>query len=209
MKMREDARVYVTDKKMFKIPLELKINSNNKLLKIHFNKISSECRVKLTLPNGGAMTFSKESLNEGIKNYILDTDSSVGLKLLPGTQMNHYGNEDYSCSYKDSNYQEKAAEAELVIKTVKCAFSNSFFVGENEELYGVGQPNTFAKKWDEAYSQKKNWVKLEKPRDCKDIIKACASASSRLVLTSKGQVFCQGENIRHYIDSEVNKDTLA
>ena len=104
LKVREDARVYVTDKKMFKIPYEFKINSGNKLLKIHFSKINSECLIKLTLPNGGTMTFSQDSLKDGIKNYILDTDSSVGLKLLPGTQMNHYGNEDYSCSYKGSDY---------------------------------------------------------------------------------------------------------
>ena len=82
-------------------------------------------------------------------------------------------------------------------------------MASDESLYGVGQPNTWKRRWDEAYSQKKNWVVIGKPDDCSDYLKVEASNSSRLILTKSGQLFCQGENLRHYIDPDVVRDQLA
>lgn len=83
------------------------------------------------------------------------------------------------------------------------------FVCEDESVYAVGNPNVFKGRWDEAYSQKKDWKKLEKPADCVDFAKVSASGSQRLILTKSGQLFCQGENMRCYVDPDVNADQMA
>jgi hypothetical protein len=63
------------------------------------------------------------------------------------------GNEEYGCSYSGSSFLEKAQEAELTVVRVACAISNTLFIGEDESMYAVGRPNTYAKKWDDGYAQ--------------------------------------------------------
>ena len=74
----------------------------------------------------------------------------------------------------------------------------------DETLVGVGVPKTLKDPWQEGYNQQKSWHEFDKPKDCTDFLKVCASDSQRLVLTKQGNLFCQGENLRVYIDPEVD-----
>ena len=59
-------------------------------------------------------------------------------------------------TYQHSNYKVdfngKLQQKEAVIKQIHCVHAGTFLVAEDEELYGLSQPNTWDKKWDEAYS---------------------------------------------------------
>ena len=77
---------------MFSIPLDFKIQSKNSLMKIHFNKINTPCSIKLVGQGGDQVSFSGEQLKDGIKNYILDADSSINLSLQQATQLVFKGN---------------------------------------------------------------------------------------------------------------------
>ena len=79
------------------------------------------------------------------------------------------------------------------------------FVCDDESLYGIGQPVTYKDRGN-LMGQEKIWVKLEKPHECSDYLKVVASGSTRLILTRSGQLFCQGENLRLYIDKDVKPD---
>ena len=108
------------------------------------------------------------------------------VQLLSGTQLLHLGNQEYGCSYSESGFLQKAQEAELTVVRVACSITNTLFVGDDESLYAVGKPNTYNQKWEDGYSQKKTWVKLEKPFDCTDFLKVVASGSNRTILTRSG-----------------------
>lgn len=53
---------------------------------------------------------------------------------------------------------------------------------------------------------KPEWSAIDKPEDCSDYLKVTSSESNHLILTKSGQLFCQGENLRLYIDSEIDKN---
>lgn len=56
----KEAQAFVSDKKMYSIPLDIKINSSDSLMKIHFNKINTPCSIKLTQNGGDSISFSGE-----------------------------------------------------------------------------------------------------------------------------------------------------
>ena len=76
-KVRDEATLIKTDKKMFKIPYEFNIRSDSSLLKIHFKKITTSSNLKLRSGTGQQMTFGTEQLKDGFKNYIMGPDSKV------------------------------------------------------------------------------------------------------------------------------------
>lgn len=80
------------------------------------------------------------------------------------------------------------------------------FVCEDERVFAVGTPNTFKHRWNDSYSQQKTFFELKVPPNCCDFKKVVASGSNRLILTKSGELFCQGENLRLYIDPEVDKE---
>jgi hypothetical protein len=82
----------VTDKKMFKVPVQVDLRSDAALLKVHFNRVKSANSVKLTSSGGASMTFGAEQLKDGIKNYIMDADSTAQLTLQQESQLVHLGN---------------------------------------------------------------------------------------------------------------------
>ena len=82
-KVRDEAVVYSTDKKMFKVPLALTLKAKDSLLKLHFNKITSNAQVKLTCSDGSSVHFSSDKLLDGFKNYVLEMDKSVQLSIVP------------------------------------------------------------------------------------------------------------------------------
>ena len=59
IKVRHDAKVYQTDKRMFKIPYEFEIRSEDDPMKIHFNKILTSSCVKLTPSEGNSIDFTQ------------------------------------------------------------------------------------------------------------------------------------------------------
>lgn len=87
--------------------------------------------------------------------------------------------------------------------------SNVLFVCEDESLYAIGHPFTYKKCWSGSQDMKKDFIELKKPRNCTDYLRIDASISNRLVLTKEGNLFCQGENLRLYIDEEVDKDIVT
>ena len=113
---------------------------------------------------------------------------------------------EHDSSYYTVDYNAKLRAADAVIKKVHCCISNSFFIAEDESLYAIGHPNVWKNRWAEQYEQDKSFHTLKKPKNCVNYVKTCASSSSRMILTREGNLFCQGENIRHYIDSEVDRN---
>jgi alpha-tubulin suppressor-like RCC1 family protein len=87
-----------------------------------------------------------------------------------------------------------------------CAFACTLFVCEDESLYAVGRPHTYNERWHDAYQSKRSWAAVNKPADCTDYKKVVASGSNFLILTKAGQLFCHGENLRLYFDSDVEKE---
>lgn len=80
---------------MYRLPLAFSIKSNDSLLKIHFNKINTDCQIKLENDSGVSMLFSRDELKKGVKNFIMDTNSKVDFKVTGATQLIHFGNRDY------------------------------------------------------------------------------------------------------------------
>ena len=82
-------------------------------------------------------------------------------------------------------------------------------VCEDESLYSIGKPVTHSNHgWQEKYEERE-WTKLNKPADCTDFVKVVAGGSNRLILTRSGKLFCQGENLRLYIDKKVEKEKIT
>lgn len=100
-------------------------------------------------------------------------------------------------------------EADLTIVDVACSISNTLFVCDDESMYAIGDCHTYEKRWNDAYSQSKTWSKISKDPECTDFAKVDASGSCRVILTKCNQLFCQGENLRLYIDSDVDHNKLA
>lgn len=137
---------------------------------------------------------------DGFKNFILDQNSDVQLTLMDGSQTKYF---EYDSHYKEIGFEQKLNELEKPVSQIACAFSNTLFVMEDESLYAIGRPNTHKDRHNDAFSQSKSWYTLSKPSDCTDYLKVVASGSNRLILTKSGLLFCQGENLRLYIDAEV------
>ena len=97
------------------------------------------------------MTFGAEQLKDGIKNYIMDADSTAQLSLQQESQLVHLGNQDYSCDYSAVDFKGKLAEAGGRVSQVVCAFACTLFVCEDESLYAVGRPHTYNERWHDAY----------------------------------------------------------
>ena len=119
------------------------------------------------------------------------------------------GNQDYSCSYDHPNkidFKGKLIEQGATVVQVACGMAATLFVCDDERLFGVGTPNTYRQRWNDSYSMQKVFSEIKKPANCVDYLKVCASASQRLILTKTGELFCQGENMRLYIDPEVPKE---
>ena len=123
-KVRDEATLIKTDKKMFKIPYEFNIRSDSSLLKIHFKKITTSNNLKLRSGTGQQMTFGTEQLKDGFKNYIMGPDSKVTITTQQGSQqVRHIGNSNYSCSYDSPkvDFQAKLMEKDAVVVQVACA----------------------------------------------------------------------------------------
>ena len=147
--------------------------------------------LKLNSSAGSQVTFDQECLKDGIKNFILDMNASVTIKVTPETQVVHMGATDYDCSYKNKvDYKAKLQQLEKTVVKVACATSNSLFVCEDESLYGIGQPNCHENYHNDCYSQPKTWETFSKPADCINYKKVVVSKSNRIILTKAGQLFC-------------------
>lgn len=109
--------------------------------------------LKLKSSAGSQVTFDQECLKDGIKNFILDMNSSVTIKVTPETQVVHMGASDYNCSYKSVvDYKAKLQQLDKTVVKVACALSNSLFVCDDESLYGIGQPNCHENHHNDCYS---------------------------------------------------------
>ena len=117
-------------------------------MKIHFNKIMTSSFVKLTPEEGLAVDFNQQQMKDGAKNFILDSNSSVKVNIVPGNQIDHLGNSNAGFTYSPNEYQTQISELGLNITQVICAHSNTTFVCEDETIYGIGEPITYDKKYD-------------------------------------------------------------
>ena len=138
-----------------------------------------------------------------------------------------------SCELNDKHYKapvfiDRIKKNDLKIRKVACSMNLTTILTMDGHVYGAGQfklaemtkppnnpyggyNNPFDKKEDEKdpNDQETGLVKLELPIDCVDIIKISCSPTSRILLTSQGQVFCQGENLRHYLDPEIKRTEIT
>ena len=64
-KVREDAKVYATDVKMYEVPPTLTLESGSSLLKLHFSKIRTSRLIKVYGPGGQQVSFGAEQIREG------------------------------------------------------------------------------------------------------------------------------------------------
>ena len=210
-RIRDKAKEYATDSKMYQVPIKFDLAARDLPLKVHFKKMSTSCAVKL-IPesiHGCTMTFTKDLMRDGFKNFVIGAKQRVQVSFEPSSQVLHYSNAEYGCSYNGSDFEAHLKSLDSTVKQVVCALSNSTFVCEDESIYAVGKPFVFRDRELDAKSQDKTWYKLNKPQDCVDYRKVDASGSNRLILTNSGQLYCQGENLRLYIQKGIKPDDMA
>ena len=145
-KIRNEARIYSTDSKMYEVPILIELQAGDKPQKVHFKKIKTPNDVLLSSSDGQAVAFSAETILTDTRNFLMEAGSKLKIKLMPSSQLNHIGSESYGTSYDECfDWQDKLRKNEAVVKSVHCANSNSLFVCEDERLFAIGYPRCLDK----------------------------------------------------------------
>jgi len=135
----EEARNYISDQKIFFLPVDFNFTSQDQPFKIHFSKIQSSNEVCLTLDKGEKMIFNSKKLKSGNKNFILPEQSSVRIQVLPKPPVMRLSYDENEECYKASEFLDRIKKLDLKIQKIACAHNITMLLTVDGHVYGTGR----------------------------------------------------------------------
>ena len=86
-KIFDEAKLFTTEKKMFRTRFVFNVQADSSPLKLHFRHLLSENIIKLTSGEGDMQFVSKESFMDGMRNFIIDAGKNIKIELIDPPQL--------------------------------------------------------------------------------------------------------------------------